>query len=462
MRIHILAICGKLMAPIAVLAKQLGHEVSGQDKGVYPPMSTMLGDQGITLTEGFEIDDLDAAKPDLVIIGNVASRGWPIVEHIMNSGIPYMSGSEWLHDFILKDRHVLAISGTHGKTTTTAMVAWMMTQAGKNPGYMVGGVPRNLPASSALGADYFVIEADEYDTAFFDKRSKFFHYNPTTLVMNNVEYDHGDIFRDLEAIQLTFHHLVRLVPSKGCVIVPTHDASIETTLAKGCWTPVVKVGTDGEYSAVLVNNSHSHFKVLHHGQEVGEVRWPMMGAHNVHNALAAIAAVGHVGVDIGTACAALCHFTGVRGRMEVRGTPAGVTVYDDYAHHPTEIATTLDGLRRKVGSEKIIVAQEPRSNTMRMGRHRESLVTSFDVADEVYLYAAPDMSWNLDTDVTQKIGPKAKTFGDIDVLAAHLCQRARSGNHIVVMSNSTFGELIDKLLIGLSEKTEKTDIAAVG
>lgn len=449
MRIHILGICGKLMATIAVLARELGHEVSGQDKGVYPPMSTMLEEQGISLTDGYEFSDLQAAKPDLVIVGNFAGRGMPIIEELMNSCIPYTSAAKWLHDFILKDRHVLAISGTHGKTTTTSMVAWVLTKAGKNPGYMVGGVPRNLPASGALGEKYFVIEADEYDTAYFDKRSKYFHYNPSTLVINNIEFDHGDIFRDLEMIQLNFHHVVRLVPGNGRIIVPTHNESVETTLAKGCWTPVVKVGQDGEFSAALIDNSYSHFKVLRQGKVVGEINWQMTGAHNVHNALATIAAVDHVGVDVATACAALNEFLGVRGRLEVRGTPAGVTVYDDYAHHPTEIATTLDGVRRKVGQAKVIAVQEPRSNTMRSGQHREGLVTAFTQADEVCLYAAPDLKWNLDTEVTQKIGPQAKTFGDIDQLVQHLHQRAKSGDHIVVMSNATFGGLIDKLLVAL-------------
>lgn len=449
MRIHILGICGKLMATIALLARELGHEVSGQDKGVYPPMSTMLEEQGIHLTEGYEAADMMALKPDLVIIGNVASRGWPIVEYILDNKVPYISPAKWLHDFILKDRHVLAISGTHGKTTTTAMVAWMMTKAGKNPGYMIGGVPRNLPSSGALGQDYFVIEADEYDTAFFDKRSKYFHYNPSTLVINNIEFDHGDIFRDLEAIQLNFHYLVRLVSGQGRIVVPTGDVSVETTLAKGCWTPVVKVGEGGEFAAELIGNSHSHFKVLKQGKVVGEVRWPMTGAHNVHNALAAIAAVEHVGVDAAVACAALSEFAGVRGRMEVRGTHNGITVYDDYAHHPSAIMTTLEGLRRQVGKARIIAVQEPRSNTMKLGTLRQQLAGAFGDADEVCLYAAPTLTWDLDADVTRKVGSKAKTFTDIDALAAHLAAQARSGDHIVVMTNGSFGGLIDKLLAAL-------------
>lgn len=437
------------MATIAVLARELGHEVSGQDKGVYPPMSTMLEEQGIALTEGYEVEGLVAAKPDLVIIGNAASRGWPVIEYVMDSKIPYTSAAKWLHDFILKDRHVFAISGTHGKTTTTSMVAWILTKAGKNPGYMVGGVPRNLPSSGALGKDYFVIEADEYDTAFFDKRSKYFHYNPSTLVINNIEFDHGDIFRDLEMIQLNFHHVVRLVPGKGRIVVPTHNESVEKTLAKGCWSSVVKVGQDGDFSAELVNNSYGHFKVLKAGKAVGEIRWQMTGAHNVHNALASIAAVDHIGVDAATACAALNEFIGVRGRLEVRGTPGGITIYDDYAHHPTEIATTLDGLRRKVGEAKVIAVQEPRSNTMRSGQHREGLITAFGKADEVCLYAAPDLPWNLDEEVTRKVGGNAQTFYDIDALVAHLKARAQSGDHIVVMSNATFGGLIGKLLVAL-------------
>ena len=437
------------MATIALIAREQGHEVSGQDKGVYPPMSTMLEEQGIKLTEGYAPEDMMALKPDLVVVGNVAARGMPIIEYIMNNRIPYTSGPKWLHDFILKDRHVFAISGTHGKTTTTSMVAWILTKAGLNPGYMVGGVPRNLPASGALGEKYFVIEADEYDTAFFDKRSKYFHYNPTTLVLNNVEFDHADMFRDLEMIQLNFHHIVRLVPGNGRIIVPTHDESVEKTLAKGCWTPVVKVGRDGEFSAELVNDSYGHFKVLREGKPVGEIKWQMTGAHNVHNALAAIAAVDHIGVDVATACAALNEFIGVRGRLEVRGTPNDITIYDDYAHHPSEIATTLDGVRRKVGNAKIIAVQEPRTNSMRSGAHREGLVTAFTKADEVCLYAAPDLPWKLDEEVTQKVGNKAQTFYDIDAMVAHLKGRAKAGDHIVVMSNNTFGGLIDKLLVAL-------------
>lgn len=437
------------MATIALLARELGHEVSGQDKDAFPPMTTMLEEQKVKIINNYEPESLAAAKPDLVIVGNVASRGWPIVEYILDNKIPYISPAKWMHDFILKDRHVFAISGTHGKTTTTSMVAWILTKAGKNPGYMVGGVPLNLPASGALGKDYFVIEADEYDTAFFDKRSKYFHYNPTTLVINNIEFDHGDIFRDLEAIQLNFHYLVRLVSSQGRIVVPAGDASVETTLAKGCWTPVVKVGEGGAFTAELINNSHSHFKVLKQGKVVGEVNWQMVGAYNVHNALAAIAAVEHIGVDAATACGALNEFLGVRGRMEVRGTVNGITVYDDYAHHPTAITATLDGLRRKVGDARIIAVQEPRSNTMKLGTLRQQLAQAFGPADEVCLYAAPTLTWDLDADVTRKIGNKAQTFTDIDALAAHLAGCAKSGDHIVVMTNGSFGGLIDKLLAAL-------------
>ncbi|HNH43233.1 MAG TPA: UDP-N-acetylmuramate:L-alanyl-gamma-D-glutamyl-meso-diaminopimelate ligase, partial [Agitococcus sp.] len=369
MHIHILGICGTFMGSLAVLAKNLGHKVTGSDANVYPPMSTQLEAQGISLMQGYEPEHLQP-RPDLVIVGNAMKRGIPAVEYVLNEGIPYTSGPQWLAQYVLQGKHVLGVAGTHGKTTTTTMVAWILEQAGLEPGFLIGGVPKGFEASARLGGGkYFVVEADEYDSAFFDKRSKFVHYAPKTAILNNLEFDHADIFDDLAAIQKQFHHLVRTIPSTGKIIVPANDDNLKDTLAKGCWTPVETTGiapNSSDWQAELRANDGSHFVVSYQGQQA-EVNWGMTGLHSVYNGLAAVAAAHNVGVDLATACAALSAFDGVKRRMELVGEVADISVYDDFAHHPTAIKTTLEGLRNKVGDRKIWAIIEPRSNTMRMG-----------------------------------------------------------------------------------------------
>ncbi len=453
MHLHILGICGTFMGGIALLARALGHTVSGSDAQVYPPMSTQLAAAGITLHEGYDPQALQPA-PDVVVIGNAMARGNPAVEYVLNNGLPYCSGPAWLAEHVLADRWVLAVAGTHGKTTTTSLLAWILEEAGLNPGFLVGGVPENFGISARLGEKpFFVVEADEYDTAFFDKRSKFVHYHPRTALLNNLEYDHADIFPDLGAIQRQFHHLVRTVPGNGLILAPTQDTALNEVLAQGCWTPVelfdsTAAGNAG-WGARLLTPDGSRFEVWWNGQPLGTVTWSLIGQHNVHNALGAIAAARHAGVPPAVALAALPTFRNVKRRLEQRGQVAGVTVFDDFAHHPTAVAATLGALRAKVGQARILAVLEPRSNTMRLGVHKDTLGLSLIQADEVFLYAPPDLGWDLSS-VTQQLAGRSQVHLKLDELVAALVTAANPGDNILVMSNGGFGGLHQKLLTALA------------
>lgn len=456
MHIHILGICGTFMGGIAQLAKASGFRVSGCDANVYPPMSTQLSAAGIELIEGFAADQL-AIQADLYVIGNVVTRGNPLMEAILERGLPYISGPQWLAEHILRDARqplwTLAVAGTHGKTTTTSMLAWILEDAGLAPGFLVGGVPENFGISARLpGAPrqepagrspFFVIEADEYDTAFFDKRSKFVHYRPRTAILNNLEYDHADIFPDLAAIETQFHHLVRTIPANGLIISNGREASLARTLARGAWTPVSQFGVAEGWQAGAADGDGS-FEVALAGRSFGHVRWSLLGEHNRMNALAAIAAARHVGVTPEVAIEALAGFRNVKRRMEVRGVANGVTVYDDFAHHPTAIATTLAGLRHKVGSARILAVLEPRSNTMKLGAMKAALPDSLRDADASFCYGA-NLGWD-PVEALASMGDKAHSFTDLTALVDAIAHAARPGDHVLVMSNGGFGGVHDKLL----------------
>lgn len=449
MHIHILGICGTFMGGIAVLAKNAGYKVTGCDANVYPPMSTQLEAQGIGLTEGFDTDQL-SLKPDIFVIGNVVSRGNPLMEEILNRGLPYTSGPQWLAENILRDKWVLAVAGTHGKTTTTAMLAWILEKAGLNPGFLIGGVPENFGLSARnTSSQYFVIEADEYDTAFFDKRSKFVHYHPRTAILNNLEFDHADIFSDLQAIETQFHHLVRTIPSNGLIVANGKEESLQRVLAKGCWTPAEKIGVTEGWSADNVSPPNN-FDVLLSNKLQSSIHWDLLGEHNRLNALAAIAAARHVGVDIVTASKALTDFKNVKRRMEIRGTVNGVTVYDDFAHHPTAIEMTIAGLRKKVGKERILAVFEPRSNTMKSGAIKNLLPGSLKDADVVFCYTG-NLGWNAE-EVLQPLRQKLIISDDIDALVNMITNNAKADDHILVMSNGGFGGIHQKLLEKLKTK----------
>ncbi|WP_406666222.1 UDP-N-acetylmuramate:L-alanyl-gamma-D-glutamyl-meso-diaminopimelate ligase [Gallaecimonas sp. GXIMD1310] len=448
MHIHILGICGTFMGGLAILAREMGYTVSGSDENVYPPMSTQLAEAGITLTEGYDPAQLEPA-PDLVVIGNAMSRGNPCVEAVLNQGLRYVSGPQWLYEHILKDRWVLAISGTHGKTTTTAMLTWILEYAGLKPGFLVGGVPANFGLSARLGdAPFFVVEADEYDTAFFDKRSKFVHYRPRTLVINNLEFDHADIFPDLAAIQRQFNHLLRMVPEQGLVIVPANDSNVADTLAAGCWTPTLSIGAD--IDAELLSSDGSDI-VVRCGDERYELCWPLIGLHNVHNALAALAAARHAGVPLSAGVAALREFRNVARRLECKGEAGGVQVYDDFAHHPTAIATTIDGLRRKVGGARILAVLEPRSNTMKSGVHAQRLNQSVAHADAVFWFEPQGLQWSI-RDLCASSAIPAQYSDSIAQLVKQVVSSARPGDTILVMSNGGFGGIHQKLLDALEKQ----------
>jgi UDP-N-acetylmuramate: L-alanyl-gamma-D-glutamyl-meso-diaminopimelate ligase len=426
------------MGGVAALARELGHDVAGCDANIYPPMSDQLEALGIQLDSGYRAEHLDAAKPDLVIVGNALSRGNAIVERLLDARIPYISGPRWIGESVLATRRVFAVAGTHGKTTTTAMLAWVLDACGRMPGFLVGGVPENFGMSARLGSDDFVIEADEYDTAFFDKRSKFVHYRPTVAILNNLEYDHADIFPDVAAIQRQFHHLVRIVPGNGRLIVNAEDARLAEVLAMGAWTPVTTFGIDkGDWRAQLIAADGSHFAVLRDGRELGEVRWNLLGRHNVMNALAALAAVDAGGVDAARVIAALADFHSAKRRLEFVGEREGIKVYDDFAHHPTAIATTLAGLRARVGKARILVGMEPRSNSMRMGAHADELAPSLRDADAVVFLKRPELPWDA-ARVTDALGGRGRTAPDVETLIALLAESARAGDHVVFMSNGGF------------------------
>ena len=454
MRVHILGICGTFMGGLALIARELGFDVDGSDHNVYPPMSTQLADHGIRLYEGYRPEHLEPA-PDLVVIGNALSRGNPAVEHVLDRGIDYVSGPEFLARHVLKERWVLAVAGTHGKTTTSSMLAWILEYAQLRPGFLIGGAPLNFGGSARLGdAPFFVVEADEYDSAFFDKRSKFVHYRPRTLVMNNLEYDHADIFPDLAAIRRQFHHLVRTVPGTGLIVSPADDAELNAVLAMGCWTPREHFRTDGaadvaHWWARPLTPSGGEFAVMHGDTEIGTVRWPLSGRHNISNALAAILAARHAGVPPAQAIAALGEFRNVKRRLEQRGTIGGVTVYDDFAHHPTAIATTLEGFRHSVGRNRIIAVLELRSNTMKMGVHKAQLAPALAAADEVILYQPPDLGWSLE-EVADEIGPRCLVLDRVQSIIDHLAANSRSGDHILIMSNGGFENIHARLLEALS------------
>ncbi|PIE23637.1 MAG: UDP-N-acetylmuramate:L-alanyl-gamma-D-glutamyl-meso-diaminopimelate ligase [Neptuniibacter caesariensis] len=453
MHIHILGICGTFMGSLAILAKQLGHKVTGSDKNVYPPMSTQLEAQGIELIQGYGIEQF-TPEPDLVVIGNALSRGNPAVEYVLDKGLKYTSGPQWLSEHLLQEKWVLAVSGTHGKTTTATMLAWILEYAGMRPGFLIGGVPLNFGISARVGDSvFFVIEADEYDTAFFDKRSKFVHYHPRTLVMNNLEYDHADIFPDLAAIQRQFHHLVRLVPGNGQIILPKGERALDEVLAMGVWSPVVRTSfqaDDSEWQAQLLAEDGSHFEVLYEGESQGAVNWSMTGQHSVNNGLAAIAAARNVGVQATHAIAALNAFSGVKRRMELLGEVGGVRVYDDFAHHPTAIESTLSGLRAQVGAEKIVAVIEPRSNTMRMGTHQGRLADSVANADQVYWYQPDGLDWSLDKVIASSPVP-ADVYSDTENLIKVLAKRLEPATHVVIMSNGGFEGIHQRLLSVLQQ-----------
>jgi UDP-N-acetylmuramate: L-alanyl-gamma-D-glutamyl-meso-diaminopimelate ligase len=447
--LHILGICGTFMGGIAAIAKAAGYKVTGCDANVYPPMSDQLRALGIELTEGFGADQL-ALRPDAWVVGNVVMRGNPLMEAILDAGAPYVSGPQWFAEHVLAGKHVLAVSGTHGKTTVSAMLAWILERAGLNPGFLIGGVPNDFPVSARhTSSPHFVIEADEYDTAFFDKRSKFVHYRPRTAILNNIEFDHADIFDDLAAIERQFHHFVRTVPKSGRVVANGADEAVKRVLTMGCWTPVDAFGVADGWQAGDADRDGS-FEVAHAGKALGRVRWSLLGAHNRLNALAALAAARHVGVEPAGAIEALGSFGGVRRRMQVRGQARGVTVYDDFAHHPTAIRTTLEGLRQRVGTERILAVLDPRSNTMKRGVMKDALPPSLAQADRVYVYTA-GIGWDARS-LFALLGPRVRCEEEVDALVAAVSAEARAGDHVLIMSNGGFGGIHGKLLDRLSAR----------
>jgi UDP-N-acetylmuramate: L-alanyl-gamma-D-glutamyl-meso-diaminopimelate ligase len=452
MHVHIIGICGTFMGGIAVLARSAGHRVTGSDANVYPPMSTQLEAQGIALIDGYDPGQLDLA-PDVVVVGNVMSRGNALIERLLDSGLPFTSGPQWLAENFLRGREVLAVAGTHGKTTTSCMLAWILERAGLEPGFLIGGIPSNFGLSArAGGGSAFVIEADEYDTAFFDKRAKFVHYRPRHLVMTNLEFDHADIYPDLAAIRKQFHHLLRTVPASGRVSWNAADANLAAALAMGCWTPLTGFAREqraaADWHVRLIDHDGSAFEVHHHGRPAAAVRWPMIGMHNVENGLAALVCAAGMGIAPEAAAAALGEFAGVRRRMELRGVVGGIRVYDDFAHHPTAIAATVDGLRRRVGDERIVAVLEPRSNTMRLGVHSAELPRALERVDRVWLYQPAGLDWKLD-DVARGIGARATVARELPALVDALVAELHAGDHVLIMSNGGFGGLHERLLKAL-------------
>jgi UDP-N-acetylmuramate: L-alanyl-gamma-D-glutamyl-meso-diaminopimelate ligase len=450
MHIHILGICGTFMGGLAALAREAGHRVTGCDANVYPPMSDQLRALGIELIEGWAPEQM-ALAPDLYVVGNVVSRGNPLMEAILNAGAPYASGPQWLAEHVLQGRHVLAVAGTHGKTTTTSMLAWILEAAGLQPGFLVGGVPQNFGVSARLGdvKGPFVIEADEYDTAFFDKRSKFVHYRPRTAVLNNLEFDHADVFADLGAIETQFHHLVRTVPAAGRLVVNQRDTALQRVLERGCWSEVAFFGARKETPGALRARGEPHaFDVLRGSLKVARIEWALLGEHNQLNALAAIAAAEHLGVTPEAAGAALGAFENVRRRLELCGTVRGIAVYDDFAHHPTAMHTTVDGLRRKVGADRILAVFEPRSNTMKLGTMSEQLPWALEEADLSFCHSA-GLGWDAAA-VLAPMGDQVQVHDRLDRLVAAVVKAARPGDHILCMSNGGFGGVHGKLLEALA------------
>ena len=440
------------MGGLALLCRALGHRVTGSDSKAYPPMSELLKAEGVNVIEGYDAAQLDPA-PNCVVVGNALTRGNSAIEHLLEHDIPYTSAPAFLYEHVLRGRHVLAVSGTHGKTTTTGMLAWILDCAGLSPGFLVGGVPENFGVSARLGSDVkgpFVVEADEYDSAFFDKRSKFVHYHPRTLIINSVEFDHADIFDDLDDIKRQFHHLVRTLPASGRILAATPDANIDDVLEKGCWTPVSRFGTEaGDWRGILVDADGGRFEVHHDGKTVGRIRWQLIGRHNVTNAVAAIAAAHELGVAPDAACSALEQFRNVKRRLEIRGTVGGITVYDDFAHHPSAIRTTLEALRAKVGKARILAVLDPASNSMRLGVYRDTLGPALRGADKIWLYRPAEMRWDLTAAVN---GLDARVSDDVDAVVSDVASAAVSGDHILIMSNSGFGGFHTRLLKALGDR----------
>jgi len=447
MHIHILGICGTFMGGIAQLAVASGHRVTGCDANVYPPMSDQLQQAGIALTEGFSADQLKL-NPDIFVIGNAVSRGNPLLEAILDCGLPYVSGPQWLAENVLQGRWVLGVAGTHGKTTTSAMLAWILEDAGMAPGFLIGGVPQNFGVSARLGATpFFVIEADEYDTAFCDKRSKFIHYRPRTAILNNLEFDHADIFADLGAIETQFHHLVRTLPQSGLIVANANEASLERVLERGCWTPVERFN-DADGFRTVGDDASGELVLLGHAGEIGRTFWQLTGDHNRANACAAMLAARHVGVPFARGLEALSRFENVKRRMEVRGVVNGITVYDDFAHHPTAIATTVAGLRRKIGSARILAVLEPRSNTMKLGTMKSQLPDSLREVDAAFCYAG-NLGWDAQAALAP-MGVRACVHDNVDTLVGAIADAARPGDHVLIMSNGGFAGIHEKLLESLS------------
>lgn len=445
MHIHILGICGSFMGGLAVIARQAGHRVSGCDLDVYPPMSTQLADFGVDIIEGYSPDQI-SLRPDLWVVGNVVTRGNPLMEEILDRGLGYMSGPQWFADVVLAGKWVLAVAGTHGKTTTSSMLAWILEAAGQNPGFLIGGVPENFSVSArATQNQHFVIEADEYDTAFFDKRSKFVHYRPKTVILNNIEFDHADIFEDIAAIENQFHQFVRTIPRRGRIIANAGDQSVARVLERGCWSEVERFGGAGEWSVRPVESGG--FSVMHAGASLGTVDWDLVGHHNRMNALAAIAAARHAGIQPAEAVAALNRFRSVRRRLELKGVAGGVSVYDDFAHHPTAIATTIAGLRERVGAARILAVLEPRSNTMKLGAMKDRLASSLAAADLIF-FSSAGLSWD-PVAALAPLGDRTECASDAESLAAAVLRKARPGDHVLVMSNGSFGGIHARLLAGL-------------
>ena len=449
MHIHILGICGTFMGGVALLARAAGHTVTGCDANVYPPMSTQLAEQGIGLTEGYDPTQIELA-PDMFVVGNAISRGNPLLEAILDRGLPYVSGPQWLSEYVLAGRWVLAVAGTHGKTTTTSLLAWMLEDAGLNPGFLVGGVPKNFGVSARLtDSPFFVIEADEYDTAFCDKRSKFVHYRPRTAILNNLEFDHADIFADLAAIETQFHHLVRIMPGSGRIVANAAEPALKRVLERGCWSELEWFeDAAGWSSAVGAGEGEAVFSLA--GRELGRATMPLAGRHNRANTLAAIAAARHVGVPPEQAIASLVRFAGIKRRLEVRGEVGGVTVYDDFAHHPTAIALTVEGLRRRQPGGRILAVLEPRSNTMKLGVMKAQLPSSLADADQVYCYTN-GLGWRAE-DALAPLGERARCDDDLDVLVAAVASEALPGDHVLVMSNGGFGGVHGRLLNALEAR----------
>tara|TARA_B110000483_G_scaffold74170_1_gene92285 strand:- start:1663 stop:3105 length:1443 start_codon:yes stop_codon:yes gene_type:complete len=453
MHIHILGICGTFMGSLAQLAKTLGHQVSGSDTNVYPPMSTQLEKLDVKLIEGY--DDLSQFKPspDIVIIGNSLSRGNPAVEYVLENHLPYTSGPQWLHDYFLKDKWTLAVAGTHGKTSTSSMLAWILEYADMKPGFLIGGIPNNFNISARTGdSKFFVVEADEYDTAFFDKRSKFVHYRPRTAILNNLEFDHADIFEDINAIQVQFHHFIRTVPNQGLIISPSNDSNVREVINRGCWSELEYMGESGNWNLASISSDSSIFSVTYNGEAQGTVSWTQTGDHNARNGLAAIAAANHVGINPRIACRALCEFLGVKRRMEKILEIDNVIVYDDFAHHPSAISATLKGLRNRVGAQKIVAIIEPRSNTMKTGANKNQIADSVNLADEVLWYKPEDIGWSMEDTLSESL-TLTHIFVDINQLLQKTLDSINGFTHIVVMSNGSFQGFHTKLVDEIKERS---------